>query len=116
MDTECSPNVNNIEFIAGNSTVPLSLRIGESLRAIFDAEAKKSGLSTSALISTILDSCADSFIAGTVPMPRNNLQILEHHLETKAKKAYILDFETLLADTIMLHPFAYTTERICPTG
>ena len=76
MDTDCSPNINDIETIAAKTTKSLSRRIGESLKVIFDEEAKKSGVSANALIGAFLDSCADCFNVNKTMEQKDKLQIL----------------------------------------
>lgn len=101
------PDINQLKTVAASATVPLSLRVKESTKALFDIEAEKAHLSTNALINTLLDTYADRCIASTMTERESKMQILRRHLETTAKKASSLDSETLLREIIELyHPMA----------
>ena len=110
MDEKYLPNINKLCTEATSTTVPLSLRVKESTKALFDTNADKIHVSTNALINSLLDLYADQVIARTMTAREANKLTLRRHLEITTKKAYTLDYETLLSEVVeinLLDPHQY---------
>lgn len=105
METECLPSINELRTKAASTTVPLSLRIKESTKALFDVQADEAKATTNSLINKLLDFYAEQFIANRMADREAKKMLLRNHLEIAAKKAYTLDYETLLSEAIELHRF-----------
>lgn len=113
MDITGLPSVNELKTLATSTTVPLSLRIKESTKALFDVEAQKTGCSINTLINTLLDTYAERYIKENISQQESKKQILQRCLETAAKKAGTLDLGTLLQETIdTYHPEALFENQI----
>lgn len=100
LDLNILPDIETLSTLAASTTIPLSIRVKESTKALFDTQAQKINCTTNTLINSLLDLYADSYIKEHLTRQEVKLQLLQRHLVITAKKAGTLDLDTLLRETI----------------